>query len=191
MSLKIICGCMFSGKTTELININNKLSSIGKKVLNIKSSLDNRYFLDNISNHNMLKIECITLNKLKDVPSNFYKDNDYIIIDECQFFEDLYEFVIKAIDKDNKNVILIGLNGDSNRNNFGELYKLYPHADDIKLLKAFCSMCNNGIEAIYSKKISDNESIIDIGEKDKYIPVCRKCYNNEDEDDEYFLYNYF
>lgn len=189
MSLKIICGCMFSGKTTELININNKLSSIHKKVLNIKSSLDNRYFIDNISTHNMSKIECITLNKLKDVPSNFYKDNDYIIIDECQFFDDLYEFVMKAIDKDNKNIILIGLNGDSNRNNFGELYKLYPHADDIKLLKAYCSVCNNGEEAIYSKKITKNESIIDIGEKDKYIPVCRKCYN--DEDDEYFLYNYF
>ena len=159
MSLKIICGCMFSGKTTELININYKLSSIYKKVLNIKSSLDNRYFIDNISTHNMSKIECITLNKLKDVPSNFYKDNDYIIIDECH------------------------------RNNFGELYKLYPHADDIKLLKAYCSVCNNGEEAIYSKKITNNESIIDIGEKDKYIPVCRKCYN--DEDDEYFLYNYF
>ena len=176
MSLEIICGCMFSGKTSEILKIYKKLSSINKRVLNINSCLDNRYSNNNISTHDEYKIECLSLKNLSDIPKQFYENCEFIIIDECQFFNDLFEFVTNAVDNDNKHIIIIGLNGDSNRNNFGELYRLYPHADNIKLLKAYCSICKDRTEAIFSKKISNNDNIIDIGEKDKYIPVCRKCY---------------
>ena len=177
MSLEIICGCMFSGKTTEILKIYKKLTSINKCVLKINSSLDDRYSNNNISTHDNNKIECISLKNLIDVPKEIYNDSEYIIIDECQFFDDLYNFVTNAVDNNNKHVIIIVLNGDSNRNNFGELYRLYPHADNIKMLKAFCSICRDGTDAIFSKKLNKNDEIIEIGEKDKYIPVCRKCYN--------------
>uniref|UniRef100_A0A6C0CW85 thymidine kinase n=1 Tax=viral metagenome TaxID=1070528 RepID=A0A6C0CW85_9ZZZZ len=177
MSLEIICGCMFSGKTTEILKIYKKLTSINKSVLKINSRLDNRYSNNNISTHDENKIECISLKNLIDVPKEIYNNSEYIIIDECQFFDDLYNFVTNAVDNNNKHVIIIGLNGDSNRNNFGELYRLYPHADNIKMLKAYCSICKDGTDAIFSKKLNKNDQIIDIGEKDKYIPVCRKCYN--------------
>ena len=43
MSLTLKIGCMFSGKTSEIIRIVNRLSVIDKEILLINSSLDDRY----------------------------------------------------------------------------------------------------------------------------------------------------
>ena len=51
-----------------------------------------------------------------------------------QFFTD-YIFVVSAVEKHNKNVIVVGLDGDSNRNNFGYIHKLIPICDSIKKKK--------------------------------------------------------
>ena len=61
MSLEIICGCMFSGKTTEILKIYKKLTSINKSVLNINSCLYNRYSNNNISI--MMKIKSMYITK--------------------------------------------------------------------------------------------------------------------------------
>jgi thymidine kinase len=175
MSLKLIIGCMFSGKSSEIIKEANRLLSIDKKVLLINSIKDLRYGKDIICSHNLNKIDCLSVDLLLNIDKNHILKYEYIIIDESQFFPDLYEFT--KLFGDSKHLIVVGLNGDSNRNNFGDIYKLYPLADSIKLLKAMCMICKDGTEAIFSKKIIKNNDIIEVGEKDKYIPVCRKCFS--------------
>ena len=64
------------------------------------------------------------------------------------------------------------------RKNFGEIKDIYPLADKITLLTALCLSCKDGTEAIFSKKITNKKEQIDVGNEDTYIPVCRKCYNN-------------
>lgn len=177
MSLTLKIGCMFSGKTSEIIRIVNRLSVINKDILLINSSLDDRYVKNSICSHNKNKIDCISVNKLNDISTDKYLKCEYIIVDEAQFFEDLYDFVTVAVDINQKHVIIVGLNGDSNRKNFGEIYKLYPLADKIDLLTALCSICKNGTKAIFSKKILEDDKQTDVGSSDKYIPVCRNCYN--------------
>ena len=51
MSLKLILGCMNSGKTTEILRIVNSLKHIDEIPIIIKPSLDNRYSNDKISTH--------------------------------------------------------------------------------------------------------------------------------------------
>lgn len=177
MSLELIIGCMFSGKTSEIIKLVNRLSVIEKKVLLINSKLDERYDTNKICSHNNNKLDCICVNKLNEISIDKYNECEYIIVDEGQFFEDLFDFVNKSINIDNKHVIVVGLNGDSNRLNFGDINLLYPQADKINLLTAMCIMCKNGTPGIFSKKITNNLNQTDIGSTDKYIPVCRKCYN--------------
>ena len=177
MSLTLKVGCMFSGKTSEIIRIVNRLSVIDEDILLINSSLDDRYVKNSICSHNLNKIDCISVNKLNDISTDKYSKCKYIIVDEAQFFEDLYDFVTVAVDINHKHVIIVGLNGDSNRENFGEIYKLYPLADKIDLLTALCSLCKDGTKAIFSKKIIENHKKTDVGSSDKYIPVCRKCFN--------------
>lgn len=176
MSLTLKIGCMFSGKTSEIIRIVNQLSIIDKNILLVNSCLDDRYVKNSICSHNQNKIDCISVNKLQDISIDLYNDSEYIIIDESQFFQDLFTFAVKSVDIDKKHLIVVGLNGDSNRENFGEIYKLYPMADSIDLLTAMCCICKDGAKAIFSKKIIKNDNQVDVGSSDMYIPVCRKCY---------------
>ena len=173
MSLELIVGCMFAGKTTEIIRIVKNLKHIGITPIIIKPKIDNRYSSDKISSHDNQEYSCITLNDLSEFknPSN----KKYIIIEEAQFFNNLYDFVIKQVDEYDKNIIVVGLDGDSNRQNFGEIHKLLPICDNIRKLKAYCSVCKDGTKALFSKRIVDNDKQVLVGSKE-FIPVCRKCY---------------
>jgi thymidine kinase len=115
-------------------------------------------------------------NLVEQLDTQQFRVSDTIFIEEGQFFTDLYEFVKEAVETFHKEVIVIGLDGDSERNNFGEIYRLYPFADDITKLKALCVSCNDGTAGIFSKKVVDSGGQVDIGSSDKYIAVCRNCY---------------
>ena len=172
MSLKLILGCMYSGKTTEILRIVNSLKHIDEIPVIIKPILDNRYSNDKISTHNKNEYECITLNEL----SEYKGIANYIIIEEGQFFKDLYLFVIHQVEINNKNIIVVGLDGDSDRENFGEIHKLLPLCDDIVKLKAYCSIYKDGTHGIFSKRINKNKDKVFVGSTNDYIAVCRKCY---------------
>ena len=105
-----------------------------------------------------------------------YTQSDFILIEEAQFFEDLEPFVLKAVDQDKKHLIVIGLDGDSNRNNFGSIHKLLPICDTITKLKALCYQCKDGTEGIFSKRLTQEKKQTCIGTGDKYMAVCRECY---------------
>ena len=167
---------MFSGKSSEIIREVNRLNVIQKKVLLINSCLDNRYKKGTVCSHDQNSIKCVSIDNLENITPETLALYEHIIIDESQFFENLFEFVINCVEVQKKNVTVVGLNGDSNRQNFGDIYKLYPYSDSIKLLKAMCIVCKDGTEAIFSKQIIKTEQQTDIGSTDKYVPVCRKCY---------------
>ena len=174
MSLKLILGCMYSGKTTEILRIVNSLKHINEIPIIIKPKIDDRYSTDKISTHNAEKYDCITLNNLNEFKNPV--SNNYIIIEEAQFFKDLLLFVIDQVELRKKNVIVVGLDGDSDRENFGEIHKLLPLCDDIVKLKAYCSLCKNGTPGIFSKRLSNKKDKILVGSEGDYIAVCRKCY---------------
>ena len=175
--LELIIGNMFSGKTTEIIRRINKEKSINKRILVINYIDDNRYTTDtpSIISHDNLKVNCIKVKKLEEINVNNY---DSFFIDEAQFFEDLYSFVLLLVDVKNKHVIVSGLDGDSFRNPFGDIIKLIPLCDTVDKLTAYCNKCNNGTPAPFSKKLIIDQRVINIGGDDKYIPVCRNHYLN-------------
>ena len=174
MSLELILGCMYSGKTTEILRIVNSLKHINEYPIIIKPKIDNRYSDNKICTHNKQEYECQTIEYLNEFKNPFHKK--YIIIEEAQFFNDLLLFVIDLVEIKGKNVIVVGLDGDSNRENFGEIHKLYPLCDEIVKLKAYCSLCKNGTPGIFSKRLSDKKDTILVGPDGDYIAVCRKCY---------------
>jgi len=176
--LELIIGNMFSGKSTELIRRINREKSINKKILVINYSEDNRYSNNSVATHDQLKISCIKLKVLADFNKSLLNQYDSVFIDEGQFFTDLYSFVSELVDNYKKHVIVSGLDGDSNRNTFGDLIKLIPICDTVDKLHAYCNKCNNGRIAPFTKKIKEDTILIDIGGSNKYIPVCRYHYIN-------------
>ena len=145
MSLNLIIGCMFSGKSTEIIKLINRLQKIDEPFFIVKPEIDNRYSSHMIYTHDSYLRRCEVRKELIPLFENEeYKLSKYIIIEEAQFFKDLESFILKAVDRDKKNVTVVGLDGDSNRNNFGDIHNLIPLRDNITNLKALCSFSKNG-----------------------------------------------
>ena len=178
-SITLIIGCMFSGKSTEIMRLIKRYKVLKKKILIINHESDQRYATDSISTHDKIQIQCEMMEKLLPaMESKEYIDSDVVVIEEAQFFTDLFDFATLSADKFNKTVIIAGLSGDFNRNPFGDIQRLIPHAENITKLSALCVMCGDGSPAHFSKRIdTSNRSQTLIGSTTEYIAVCRKHYN--------------
>lgn len=106
------------------------------------------------------------------------QNSKVLIIDESQFFPDLLEFVLYAVESLSKHVIVVGLDGDANRKPFGQILNLIPLADSITKLKSYCTACADGTAALFSfyKKGSDKKEQVCVGGADVYTPLCRKHF---------------
>lgn len=173
--LEIILGPMFSGKTSRLVEIYKQclFCSIGVAVIN--HSIDERYDSELLSTHDKIMIPCIktaTLLELLDKES--IKNSPVILINEGQFFPDLYTFVAKLLGM-GKKIYVCGLDGDFERKKFGQILDIIPICDKVSKLTSLCSSCKNGTPGIFSKRISSEKTQTVVG-SDNYIPVCRICY---------------
>lgn len=164
MPLKVITGCMFSGKSTQLLK-ELQFWEDKRRVLTVTHKIDNR----TTSTHSGAKAISMKVKFVSEIP---FEEYDVIGIDEGQFFEDI-DAIIPWLKT--KVIIVAALNGNYKQEAFGNLYKIYPHVDHLILKKTYCQLCQQH-NAIYSKKIVSNENEIDVGGKNKYIPVCRLCY---------------
>jgi thymidine kinase len=161
--LDLYIGCMFSGKSTELQRHVRRLDVIKAPYIIFNHSIDIRYGENVQCTHNKEKIECISLTNLKDIYEkgnegivDKYKAARFVFIEEAQFFGDLFDFVLCAINLDGKKVHLYGLDGDYKQEPFGDLLRLIPHADNVHKLKSFCKDCGDGTKGIFTIRDIDN-----------------------------------
>jgi thymidine kinase len=175
--LNLIIGPMYSGKSTELIRIYNKYKR-NYKIITFNHKIDNRYESNSVNTHNKESLSCISVDNLYDYENliSDVKNIDIVLIDESQFFEDLYDFCIDIVENYNKIVYVFGLSGDSNRQIFGEILNLIPIADDIKFLKSICSKCKIVKDAPFTMRITKNNQQISVGSTNEYMAVCRSCW---------------
>lgn len=171
--LEIILGPMFSGKTTHLVELYNYYKISGISVLAINYSADTRYHDTMLSTHDKITIPCIFADNLSDI-LNELLIVDTILINEGQFFPDLYEVVVQLVDKHNKRVHICGLDGDFQRNKFGNMLDLIPLCDSLTKLQSKCHTCSK--PAIFSHRITKETEQVVIG-SDNYVPLCRNCYH--------------
>jgi thymidine kinase len=179
--LELIISCMFSGKTTLLLNKLNTFASVQLSCLYINHSLDSRSD-SSFSTHNPIitSIGSISAMKLDTLSSfDFYDSYDVIGIDEAGFFPDLLEKVLYLVEQKGKRVIVAGLQSDFKRQPLGKTLDLIPYADQITKLSSYCKICAQARqvkEASFSHRMVPSESQILIGMKESYIPLCRTCY---------------
>ena len=173
MSLNLIIGCMFSGKTSKLIQEARRNKSIDKKVLIINYKADNSYGEDKVYTHDIDGLPCTNLMSFSELSDVEYHNSEVICINEGQFFDDIVIFCIKAL-KDNKDIHVCGLDGDYLQRPFGKILDLIPLADNVIKLHALCKTCNNGQLAMFTKRIVNSNETLLIGGDECYIPVCRK-----------------
>jgi len=179
----LILGPMFASKSTELIRIANRYNSIGIPILAINHSWNQRYGTTEICSHDLTKLSpSISISKLMDIFKyeswkQKYEEAELIFIEEIQFFDDAYEFVLQAMDQDKKGIVAAGLSGDYLRQPFVSIPKLIPLATEIIHLTALCKLCGNGKSASYTLRfIQDKKDQTSVGAGEQYMPVCHDHY---------------
>lgn len=178
--LELIIGPMFSGKTSKLINIYKEYEKCGIQISVINHSSDNRYDETMLSTHDKIKIPCVKDMNLKNLwlKNEQVNKSKVILINEGQFFEDLYEVVLTML-KNNKHVYVCGLDGDFQQHKIGQIIDLIPHCDKVTKLTSLCSLCANSTPGIFTVRLSKEKQQIVIG-TDNYIPVCRKHFDTNE-----------
>jgi thymidine kinase len=169
MTINVYLGPMFSGKTTHLMSLFNYYGGIILDHTKDETRINKK---DTFKSHNNIEMECYKVNKLKSFMTEVGTNERNIFINEAQFFDDLYEFVLEY--ENDKNIYIFGLDGDFNRKPFGQILNVIPLADYVKKFKGMCKICSN--DSLFSKRIVPNTEQYLLDET-AYIPTCRDCYN--------------
>ncbi len=171
--IEVICGSMFSGKTEELIRRLNRAKIANQKVEIFKPLKDKRYAEESVVSHNENAIESRSITKSENI-YDFIDDVHVIGIDEAQFFDlELVEVCQKLALKGIR-IVIAGLDMDFRGKPFGPMPYLLSVAEYITKVHAICPHC--GSLATHSYRLSEEKETVVIGEKDKYEPRCRICY---------------
>ena len=179
--LELLISCMFAGKSSTLISIYNKYK-LKYNCLVVNHVFDKRRSgADIVQTHNKFSQSAVCVDRLHVLTSDshlegMYALSDVIMIDEAQFFPDLVDFVLRAVEEDGKIVFVFGLSGNYKRERFGQVLDLVPLADKVSHLKAICNYCDGVVPAMFTKRTVSDESEILVGAEDAYVAVCRKHY---------------
>jgi len=172
--IEAISGCMFSGKTEELIRRLNRALISNQKVEVFKPMIDNRYSNKAIVSHNSNSIESISVKNSSEILFKASKC-EVVGIDEVQFFE---EDIIEAINRlanEGKRVIVAGLDMDYRGQPFKPMDEILAIAEYVTKVHAVCMRCGS-IATHTHRRIKGDKTIV-IGEKDIYEALCRSCFS--------------
>lgn len=172
-SIEVICGCMFSGKTEELIRRLRRATIAKQNVEIFKPSIDTRYDDDDVVSHNKTSIRSTPVQFASDILL-LAGDSDVIGIDEAQFFDDQIVDVCRKLANSGKRVIVAGLDMDASGKPFGPMPFLLAIAEFVTKLHAICAI--SGSLASFSYKLTDSEKTVELGETDIYEARNRKYF---------------
>ena len=136
MTLEVIIGPMFSGKTSELIRLVEREVYAKKKGAIFKIAFDKRYSATQVVTHNRLRYDAYTvasskegLEKIREVTRA--DGLDAIGVDEVNFFP---AAIVEVLDRlaDTKKVIACGLNLNFRAEPFPTTMELAARADRVR-----------------------------------------------------------
>lgn len=175
--ISLIIGPMYSGKTSELIRRYRRHKLANRNVIFVKYDQDNRYDVHHVVTHDGLHVEAHNVHHLFELMDIIQRENTQVVcIDEIQFYEDAVAFCNQMANEYGIIIEACGLNGDFQQKSWENISQLQAMVDSISFLTAICCQC--GSDAPFTKRISHETEKELIGGIDKYIAVCRNCFNN-------------
>ncbi len=179
--VETISGCMFAGKTEELIRRIKVLEFAKKEVIVFKPTIDNRYSDTKVVSHAGSSVESHVISKAREILDYVREDTDVVAIDEVQFFDDEVCEVFNILADRGIRVMAAGLDTDFRGEPFGPMPKLITQAEFVTKLTAVCNQC--GAPATRTQRIINGEPahyddpIILVGAAESYEPRCRHCHS--------------
>jgi len=173
--IEVISGSMFSGKTEELIRRMKRAQFAKQNVEIFKPGVDTRYDDEKVVSHDANEIHSTPVPSSSNIPI-LATGVDVVGIDEAQFFDDGLIAVCNQLANNGTRVIVAGLDMDFKGIPFGPIPGLMACAEYVTKVHAICMKC--GDLANHSYRKVETDTLVLLGELDKYEPLCRSCYNN-------------
>jgi thymidine kinase len=171
--IEVVCGSMFSGKTEELIRRMRRAEFAKMKVEIFKPRIDNRYHEEDVVSHNQTSIRSTVVDHSSQLLL-LTSDVEVIGIDEAQFFDDGLPEVCNQLANQGIRVIIAGLDMDYMGRPFGPMPHLLAIAEFVTKVHAICVQTGN--LANYSYRHVPGDSVVQLGEKESYVPLSRVAY---------------
>lgn len=178
--LEVICGCMFAGKTEELIRRINRIKYAKKDIVVFKPVIDDRYDKKQVVSHSNQRVDSIPIKKSIEVLAHLEKLPYAVAFDEAQFFDEGLVDVIARLANSGVRVIAAGLDQDFRGEPFGIMPILMAKAEYITKLQGICMVC--GAPATRTQRIINghpadyDDPTILVSASEKYESRCRHCH---------------
>ena len=181
--IEVICGCMFSGKTEELIRRLHHVQIARQRLCAFTPRRDTRYHSGSLVSHNGVSIEARIIDSICEVPQHVQDDIQVVAIDELHFLDgdpDMICRICQELADRNIRVLVAGLDQDFRALPFPAMARLLSVAEQIDKLYAICVRC--GAYATRSQRLIDQQPApydaptIVVGGLEMYEARCRACY---------------
>ena len=182
--IETISGCMFAGKTEELIRRIKVLEYAKKEIMVFKPMIDNRYSHTKVVSHAGSSVESHVISNAAEILNMIKPTTQVVAIDEAQFFDDNICDVANELADRGIRVMCAGLDTNFKGEPFGPMPLLITEAEFVTKLAAVCNKC--GAPATRTQRIinghpaSYNDPIILVGASESYEARCRHCHEVPD-----------
>jgi thymidine kinase len=172
--IEVITGCMFSGKTEELIRRLRRAQYARQAVIVFKPDIDNRYADDAIGSHAGRLLRSVNVRDASEIPRRAGQAR-VVGIDEAQFFDPGVVDVAEQLANEGRRVIVAGLDTDYQGRPFGPMPSLLCKAEYISKYLAICVVC--GAPADRSQRVVHRDRLVLVGATDAYEARCRRHWD--------------
>ncbi len=180
--IEVICGCMFSGKTEELIRRMRQVIIARQACRIFTPRLDTRYSSQHVASHAGARLEAVPISSISEVIAGA-EDLQVIALDELHFLEDPPEVIVAGCQEladRGLRLIIAGLDQNYRAEPFPAMMHLMALAEQVDKLYAICARC--GAYATRSQRLINGRPApadaptIAVGGLELYEARCRTCY---------------
>ena len=168
--IEVVTGCMFSGKTEELIKRLRRAQYARQSVVVFKPGIDDRYAVDSVGSHSGQRMRSFQISHSKEIPA-LVGDAMVVGIDEAQFLDPGLVEVCEHLASSGRRVVVAGLDLDYRGVPFEPIPHLMAVAEYVTKNLAICVICGNPADR--SQRLIDRGSRVLVGETEAYEARCR------------------
>ncbi len=169
----LISGCMFSGKTTSLLERLDRKP--GTSLRTFKHVIDRRYAPDAVVTHGGLAQPAIPVASPAEVLAHVTDETETVAIDEAHFFDSTLVGLTEELATRGMSVILTSLDRDSWGRPFPVVEQIRSLADEPVTKHATCARCR--AVADHTQRLTPIINADMVGGPECYEPRCRSCWS--------------